>query len=122
MRTSIFVAILRSDFPHFPLLHGAEQFHLHGERHLPDFIQEQRAAVGALKQTFLRSVGARKRAAHVAEEFRFKQGFWNGGAIQGDKGTFAPPAIGMGDTSKHFLAGASFSEQQTSWHLNPPLG
>ena len=38
-----------ADFAHFPFLHGAKELHLHGERHLPDLIQKQRPAMGALK-------------------------------------------------------------------------
>ncbi len=39
---------------HFVLLDGPQQFHLHGERHVADFVQEDGAAVGQLEQALPR--------------------------------------------------------------------
>ena len=40
-----------TDAPHLALLQDAQQLHLHGRRHVADFIKEQRAAIGGLEET-----------------------------------------------------------------------
>ena len=54
-------------------LQYAQQLRLHRQRHVADFIKEDRAAIGILKHTFTIFVGSSERAAHVAKELIFKQ-------------------------------------------------
>ena len=48
-----------ADRAHGALLQHAQQFDLHRERHLTDFVEKDRAAIGDLKQASLVLVGAR---------------------------------------------------------------
>ncbi len=50
-------------------LDGPEDFDLERERHLSDFIEEERAAIGAVEQPALRELGTSERAFDVAKEF-----------------------------------------------------
>ena len=56
-----------------PLLQEREQLRLELERHVADFVEEQRAAFGHLRAARSGRHGAGKRAAFVAEEFRLDQ-------------------------------------------------
>ena len=49
--------------------------------HLADFVEEQRAAVGALEQADAIAVGAREAAADVAEQLGFEQRLRNPDAV-----------------------------------------
>src|SRR5579885_1897754 len=47
-----------ADWTHTALLQNAQQLHLHGERHLPDFIEEDGPGIGDLEQATLVLVGS----------------------------------------------------------------
>ena len=51
----------------------AQQQTLHAQRHLADFVEEDRAHVGGLELARLVAVGAREAALDVAEELGFEQ-------------------------------------------------
>ena len=55
------------------LLNAAQQFGLNGQRQLADFIEKQRAAIGATNKAQSGRDGAGERAFHVAEELRFHE-------------------------------------------------
>src|SRR5206468_11118238 len=101
------------------------QFDLHRERYFAYLVEEERAAVGALKQASLGTMGAGKRAAHMSEEFRLKERFGNGRAIEGDKRSFTPSAVRMDHACEHFFTGPGFSEEENGrvrvCHLHHPL-
>ena len=56
-----------------PLLEHAQQLGLRHQRHVADFVEEQRAAVGQLEAAGLAIVRAGERALFVAEDFRLEQ-------------------------------------------------
>src|SRR4026208_446980 len=58
---------------------------LQGHGHLANLIEEDSPAAGHLKNPFLLSAGIRERSLLVPEEFTFKEGFWNSGAVDGKK-------------------------------------
>src|SRR5580704_3419248 len=57
------------------ILQDPEQFCLSPQRELPDFIQKDDAAIGALKKTRPVLNRARKSAFHVAKQFALHQAF-----------------------------------------------
>ncbi len=62
----------------FPVLQHGEDLGLHRQGQVPDFIQEDRAAVGYLDMPCFIFKGIRKGALFVAEEFAFKKAFGQG--------------------------------------------
>jgi hypothetical protein len=93
-----------------PLLQHAQQAGLQGQRHVADFIQEQRAAMGlaqAARAAFARRTG--EGARRMAEQFRFDEVLGDGGAVDGHKRPLAAWAAGVQGARKHLLAHARFA-------------
>ncbi|VVE50226.1 hypothetical protein PEP31012_04666 [Pandoraea eparura] len=63
-----------------------QQTRLQIERHVADFIEEQRAALGLLEAPASRGLRAGERAALVAKKFGFQQILRNRRRVQGDEG------------------------------------
>src|SRR6185369_16500066 len=63
----------RADALDLAILEHAEQLHLDAERQLADLVQEDRAAVRRLEEPLAITVGARERAANVAEELALEE-------------------------------------------------
>ena len=95
---------------HAAVLQHAQQAGLQGQRHIADFIQEQRAAVGlaqAAQAAFLAGTG--EGASHMAEQFGFDEVLGDGRAVDGHEGPGAAWAAGVQGARKHFLAHARFA-------------
>ncbi|RLS28028.1 MAG: hypothetical protein DWH76_00865 [Planctomycetota bacterium] len=56
-------------------LQHAQQFGLHGQRHVANLIQKKRALVCVLKHALAVAVSACERAAHVAKQLIFQKCF-----------------------------------------------
>src|SRR5688572_18540710 len=65
------------------LLENAQQFHLHVEAHVPDLVQEQRAAIGELEAADARRQRAREGAFLVTEQLALQQLARNRAAVDG---------------------------------------
>ena len=87
----------------------AQQLGLHGGRHVADFVEEERAAMGLLKLANVPLRRAGERAFFMAEEFAFNQLCWNGGAVERDKGTGSAMALFVECAGHEFLACAGFA-------------
>ncbi|MNZ65461.1 hypothetical protein D3C78_836560 [compost metagenome] len=74
---------------HFALLQHAQQFDLQWRGHITNFIEEKRPAFCGLEKPFPAAHRARKRAARMPKEFRFKKLFRQRTAVDGDKCVFA---------------------------------
>ncbi len=85
---------------------------MHGEWQLAHFIKEQRAALRRLEQPRLGFHGARKGAAHVAEQLAFKQRGHNRRAIDGQEWARAPRAGLMKRAGREFLSRAGLAAQE----------
>jgi hypothetical protein len=57
-----------------------EELDLHGERHVLDLVQEQRAVVSVLELSDSALVGSRKRSGFVAEDLAVEHGLGDGAA------------------------------------------
>src|SRR5213593_177178 len=77
--------------------------------HVTDLVEEQCAAVGEFKFSFLGIAGSGKRSLCVPEQFTFNQLFRNGGAIHFDKGRGRPMAHEVNVAADQFLSGSAFA-------------
>src|SRR5690606_4019672 len=93
----------RPDGLDFAVLKDAQNLHLGGQGHVPDFVQKDRAAVGDLEFAYLAFLaGTGESAGLIAEQFRLHQMFGDGGAVDGDKGfsaSFAELMDAVGNSS-----------------------
>ena len=96
----------------FALLNQAQQLHLEFHRQLADFVEKQRAAIGALHLAALGRKGAGERPLGVAEELRFHQVLGDGSAVNGYKRLVFAAAVVMDGARQQFLAGAGFAADQ----------
>ena len=88
------------------VVEGGEHFSLGLEAHVADFIEEERARVGAFEGTPLLKRTARLRAVTIAEEFGFDVIFGDGGAVEFYEDAVTTKAFGMDGASDEFLASA----------------
>ena len=79
--------LVAADALDFAFFQHAQQFRLHRERHVANFVEEQRAVMGLLEFSDVARGRAGERAFFVAEQLRFHQLGGNRGAIQRDKGS-----------------------------------
>jgi len=113
------VTVRSGDHAHIHLAHGrrantldflvlqrAQQLGLRGKRHVPDFIQQQRAAVRVFKQADLVCHRAGKGSLHVAEQLAFKDGFHHRRAVADRKILGGRRAAAVQRPGYQFLAGA----------------
>ncbi len=71
----------------FAFLQHAQQLGLQAERHLGDFVEQQRAALRLLELAGVRGVRAGEGAALVAEQHGFEHVLGDRRAVDGDEGS-----------------------------------
>jgi hypothetical protein len=81
-----FHLIVSADAVELAILQHAQQARLQRRRHVTDFIEEQRAAIGLLEPSLALQRGPGESALFVAEELGFEQVRRDRGDIDGDKG------------------------------------
>ena len=84
----------------------AEQTRLELGRHVPDLVEEQRAAVGLLEPAETPGLGAGEGAALVTEELGLEQLARDRGGIEGDERAARSRAVSMQRPRDQLLAGA----------------
>ena len=89
-----------------------QQLGLGGDRHLADFIQQQRAALGQLEAAGAALQSAGERAFLVAKNFAFHQRVRNRGAVDGNERLGGARAEFVNGSRQQFLAGAAFTGNQ----------
>ena len=94
------------------LLQHAQQLGLQVESHLRNFVQQQRAAVGALEGALDPLDRAGKGALLVAEEGRLDQALGERGAVELDKRFVTTVALVVNGAGEQLLSGARFTLQQ----------
>jgi hypothetical protein len=87
---------------HLTLLENAQQALLHGEAHLADLVQEERAAMRGFDDADAVAYGAGERTTRVAEEFALEERFGERTAVDGDEGCVATVRQPM-DSARHQL-------------------
>ncbi len=98
-------------FKDFFLQH-AQEFHLHIERNVADFIEKEGAAVGRFEAADFVADRPRKGALDVSEQFTFEQGGRQGGAMHFDKRLVRPSAMIVDGPSQQFLSGSALTADQ----------
>ena len=73
--------LVAADAEDLLVLQHAQQLGLQRQRHVADFVEEQRAAVGVLEAALAQPVGAGERAGLVAEQLVVEQVLVEGGAV-----------------------------------------
>ena len=95
-----------------PFLQHAQQLDLHGQAHVADFVEEQRAALGQLEAPLAGGNGAGECALLVAEQFALEQVGGNGAAVDSDEGPVAARTGVVDGAGDDFLAGTGFAQHQ----------
>ncbi len=94
------------------VLQDAEEFGLHGEGHVADFVEEEGSAVGVFEASLAVGAGVGEGAADVSEEFVFEGGFVEAGAVEGDEAFGAAAGVLVEGAGDEFLAGAGVAEDE----------
>ena len=89
-----------------------QQARLQFERHVADFIEEQRAAACLLKPATAQRVGTGECPAFMSKQFGFEQIARNGGRVQRHERAACARAMAMKRTGDEFLASAGFAGDQ----------
>ena len=93
-------------------LQHPQQLDLHLQRHVADFVEEQRAAFGKLEAAQPRGQRAGEGALFVSEQFAFQQVGGNGAAIHRHERMSRAARQFVNVARHHFLAGAGLAENQ----------
>ena len=94
------------------VLEYAQHFRLRHRIHVPNFIQENRAARSQLELSFFLLRGARKRPALVTEQFRFDQRLWQRRAIHRNTRFPCPRRAGVNLLRQQIFSRAALSQNQ----------
>ena len=117
------VAVGGGDDPHVDATAGAigadllqlarlqepQQQPLHAQRHLADFVEEDRALVGELELAGLVAIGAGEAALDVAEQLRFEQRLRKTGAVHGNERSQTARALRVHRVGDQFLTDAALA-------------
>src|SRR5439155_136578 len=106
--------IISADPLDFTLFENAQEFRLHGERHVANLVQEKRAALCLLELSQVAAGGAGERSFFMAKEFRLNQLCRDGRAIKRDEWTGAARAALVQSAGDQFFAGARFTKNRDS--------
>ncbi len=101
-----------ADASDFFLLQNAEQPALQNRWHGADLIEENRAAIGLLKQPLLVVDRAGERTLAMTEQLGLKQVLGQGTAIDRNERRELPAAVEVQRAGDQFLAGAALAENQ----------
>ncbi len=94
-----------------PLLQNAQEFGLHLHRHLANFVEKDRAALGEFKFAWFAILrGAGKRPWRIAKQFRFQQVSGNGRTIHRHKWPLTALARHVQGMGEEFFTGAAFAK------------
>ena len=113
----------RPEAPDRAILDRREHLGLGRGGQRPDFIQEQGATIGRLKQPDPGGLGVRKRAALMTEQLGLSQCFGKRRAVDGDEGTRTARSLPMDPADEKTLAGSGFAFDQDRWEalFEPPF-
>ncbi len=95
-----------------PLLQYTQQLDLHRQRHIADFIEEQRTAIGQLETPGAAGDGPGKGALLMTKQLAFQQLGRNCPAVDRHKRRVAALGVVVQIARHHFLAGAGLAEDQ----------
>src|SRR5690606_24934605 len=85
---------------------------LYIEGHLPDLVEEERAAAGLPEQSLVRATSVRKCAALVTEELAFQDSGWQSGTIDSHEGAVFSPTEAVQRARDQLFSGPTFAVDQ----------
>ena len=100
--------LVRTDLLQLARLEEPQEQPLHPERHLADFVEEDRAVMRELELARAIAIGAGEAAFHVAEQLRFEQRLGHAGAVHGHERACGPRASRVHGVGDQFLARPAF--------------
>ena len=95
-----------------PVRQHAQQACLQVERHVADFVEEQRAVLGLFEAALAGRLRAGERAAFMTEQFGFEQVLRNRRGVQRDERSVRARAVPVQRPRDELLAGARFAGDQ----------
>ena len=98
-----------TDLAYFLFLYRTQQFDLHRQGQIGDFVKEQGAPVRRLEEPIPVDVRARKRPFAVTEEFTFHQVFRNRPTVDRNERRRMPCALRMDEACRKFLTATGLS-------------
>ena len=111
-RTSSGTGVAAAEAFDFAFLQHAQQLGLQRQRHLGDFVEQQRAALRLLELAGVRIDRAGEGAALVTEQHGFEHVLGDGRAVDRDEAVLRARTGAMNEPRQHFLAGAGFADDQ----------
>jgi hypothetical protein len=110
------VLLRGADLAHFLFLDRAQELHLHLQRQVGDFVEEQRSSIGRLEETVAVGLGAGERAFAIAEELALHQVLGDGSAVHGDEGQLGARRHRRGSSRRELLAAAGLAvDEHGAW-------
>ena len=110
------MVLIAADALEAAFLQYPQQLDLHLQRHVADFVQEQRAAFGKLEAAHAGGQRAGEGAFLMAEQFAFQEVGGNRAAIHRHERVPGPARQFVNVARHHFLAGAGLAEYQHTWY------
>ena len=101
-----------TDAEEFAFGQHAQQAGLQRQRHVADFVEEQRAAIGLLEASDVSSLRTSERTGFMAEEFAFQQLGGDGGGVERDERLARAWRFAMQRVRDQFLARSGFTGDQ----------
>ena len=101
--------VVATDAVKMPVRQHAQQPCLQVKRHVANFIEEQRAAIGLLEAAAPHGLRAGEGAALMAEQFALQQVLRDGRRVDGDEGPVGPRRVLVQRTRHQLLARAGFA-------------
>src|SRR5262245_54389263 len=96
---------LTADAANLPRFYCSQEFRLHILTHVPNLIEEDRASVRLLEVALLSRNRPGKRPFFIPKEFAFKEGVWNGGAVDTDERLLPSRTVRMDQLGCKLLSG-----------------
>ncbi len=97
-------------------LQDAKQLDLKAQAGLGYFVQENRAAIGCLKQAAAAGIRAGERAFLMSEQLAFQNGLGEGAAVDGGKNHLGAWAVRMNRACHKFLTRSTGAGNQHAGH------
>ena len=104
--------LLAADRPDLALLQGPQQLGLRGQRHLADFVEKQRPALGQREKSLAVAAGVGEGPLHVPEQLALQQRIGQRRDVHRDERLFPPLAMLVQAPGNHLLARAAFAHDQ----------
>ena len=105
-------AAIGADLLQLAGLEESQQQALHPQRHLADFVEEDRAHVGSFELSWLVAIGAGEAALHVTEQLGLEQCLGQASAVDRREDMAGSRAARMDRARDDFLADAALARDQ----------